>query len=467
MKKAKRIPWSVSGRTSIRNKLAELKVSAASLFHYPKEKDLQILDYVLIPGATLQWRKENPVWFQLIGSPGSGKTQHIMLYEGWENALMISRLTKNSLISGFRPDGDVDEDPSLLKVLDGKLFIVKDFTCILQGPKEERDSVIGQLRDIYDGTASRSFGNIGLQEYSSRFNMLLAVTNIIDGFHGVNSQLGERFVSRREYSVHRERITEAAFDNIVKGRKDSQWEDLKAEFHEFLSVVPRMSVKDIEWPLDMKRRAIAAAQFTATARSHVIRERDGRSIATRPSPEVGSRLVTQLVQTVVGHCILNGKKLVTQESWDFGGAQLLRDTLSTSISWTLFQMKKATEDSKRKVPTFTVRDLLPMTRLGFNTTEQIIANLHHNGILGAKHVGRTGRRSTEYYITDLTMDTLEFTRYFEGYSDEEVDIETLKQRLRSRERDRKRIEENGLSTVESTKDNQTLPRVKRGPKIKR
>lgn len=434
--RVQKFKWSPSGRKVIKKQFAQLKEECANLFYYKSDAEARILDFILLPAVSLQWDMQNPLWVQVIGSPGSGKTAHISLYEDWPKAKFVSRLTKNSLISGYRPDDDPDADPSFLNELDGNLFVIKDFTCILQGPREERDAIIGQLRDIYDGRASRVFGTLGLVEYESRFNMILAVTNIIDGFYAVNSQLGERFISRREYSLAREEITQAAFDNIVTSKYANKFGGLKEVFMNFASRIPNVPIDGLYWSQKMKQRAIVGANFIAGSRSHVIREKDGTSIASRPSPEVGSRLVTQIVQCVASFCICSGRTKVNTDAWDFGGARILRDTLPSAIAWTLYNIYLISKSSEKylRTPKFSIKELLPMTRLGWKTTERIITDLHHNGILSAEYRGRTGRRNPYYYLTEESFAILEFTRLFVGYSDEEIDISTLPLRTRRRER---------------------------------
>lgn len=430
--------WTPSGRKVIKRAFKDVKEECADVFYYESDADARILDFILLPAVSLQWGTENPLWTQVIGSPGSGKTAHISLYEDWTKAKFVSRLTKNSLISGYRPDDDPDADPSFLNELDGKLFVIKDFTCILQGPREERDSVIGQLRDIYDGRASRVFGTLGLVEYESRFNMILAVTNIIDGFYAVNSQLGERFISRREHSPARKEITKAAFDNIISGTHSTKFNDLKQNFMDYVSRIPSVPIEGLYWSQKMKQRAIVGANFIAGSRSHVMREKDGESIASRPSPEVGSRLVTQVVQCIASYCICNGQTKVNVDAWDFGGARVLRDTLPSAIAWTLYTIYNIAIDAEKRgrSPKFAVKEILPLTRLGWKTTNRIVTDLYHNGLLGAEYTGRTGRRNTYYYLTDESFAVLAFTRMFVNYSDEDVDLSTLAKRVRRKERKR-------------------------------
>lgn len=431
----KRFDWSTRGRTQIKGLIEKFREDAAEIFFYRNRIDSELIDFVALPSISLQWGTENPIWAQVIGAPGSGKTAHIALLEAWSKVVFVSRLSKNSFISGYR-DEESGDDPSFLPKINGKLLVVKDFTCILQGAKEERDAVIGQLRDIFDGHASRVLGNIGHVEYRSRFNMLIAVTNIIDGFYGVSSQLGERFISRREYTQERGKITSAALSNIIEGRNDGKIKELKNQFADLIQLTPVIDLKDIEWPLAMKRRIVAGADLVAICRSHVIREKDGKSIASKSAPEVGTRLVTQIVQCIAGYCILHGLDEVNEDAWMFGGARILRDTMPTPIAWTLSQIYEITRKRKGTKITFTIKDLLPLTRLGWHTTEQIVTDLYMNGAIDAEFVGKTGRRSTEFSMGSHLQETIKNLRLFDGYDDNEVELATLKERTKAKDQRR-------------------------------
>jgi len=432
-----RTKWTDSGRRRIRKRMQNFKESAAELYHYKKQDDTQIVEFVMMPAIALTWRSENPLWSQIIGAPSSGKTAHISLYQDWHKVKMVSRLTKNSLISGFRSEDKPKEDPSFLKELDGKLLIIKDFTTILQSPKEERDSVIGQLRDIFDGNASRVFGTIGLQEYKVKFNLLLAVTNVIDSFHSVNQQLGERFISRREYGQGRKLITATSFDNIMFGRNNNKIEELRNEFQNMLDRLPSIPINAVEWDHEMRDRAIMGADFISRCRSHVVRERDGKSIAGRPSPEVGARLVTQIVQCVASQSIATGYDTIREQAWRFGGSKVLRDTLPSAITWILYHMWQIRKTSRVKGgPWFTVKDLL-QTKMGWSTIDQITVNMYHNGLLEGRFVGRTGRRSTKFRLKDSAYEVINETRLFTGYSNDESEIKRIREGLKSKERKRK------------------------------
>ena len=419
--------------------MEKLREDASVFFHYKNRAESEILDFALVPGVTLQWlrKSKTPIWCQIIGAPSSGKTAHLSLYKDWKQAKFISSMTKNSLISGYR-EQDSEEDPSLLPLLHKKLFVIKDFTLLLQGSREERESVIGQLRDAFDGHMSRNFGNIGLMEYVSRFNLILGVTNVIDGFHSVNQQLGERFICRREYSESRVAITGKALHKTINDTEETNTEDFTKAWHEFLDHIPHVGITQIKWPKRYRNLAIMTADFIAKSRSHVVREKDGMSIASRAAPEVGARLVTQIAQVISAYCIMHGLKEVNNDAWDFGGARVLRDTLPTPISWVLFNLYRLTRDmiphKSDTMPVFYVRDLLELTTFGWKTTNQVVTDLHHNHILGCNYAGKIGTRNNQYYLHHSAYEILKKSKIFDGFTDKNVDLETLRFRIQARDR---------------------------------
>ena len=380
----RRYRWGPSGRRAIREHLATIKKFLHGFMYYPHPTDDEILDFCMLPFVTLHWKHSNPIWLQVIGPPGSGKTAHVTLTKNYRNSIFVSSLSKATLISGYRKENDEDFDPSLLPLLDGKVLIVKDFTTILQAGKEERDAVIGQLRDIFDGSASRGLGNVGLVEFTSRFNMLLCVTPAIDQYHSIGQQLGERFISRREYATNRLAITKAAIRNVVTGREDTRFAEARRMVHTFLDKMPEVSISDIVFPDEILEKIQLSCDFAAKCRSHVYREKDGRSVATRPSPEVATRLSTQIVQCLAGYCIINGLKTVNEKAWQFGGARILRDTLPAAISWVLYHIytkypPKPRNHGQKKF--FTVVDISKACRMGNAVVEGILTDLFYHAII--------------------------------------------------------------------------------------
>ena len=430
--------WDAEGQIAQRKHLAKFKENCANVLFYAGKSSSEIIDFICLPMVALNWKEQNPIWGQVIGPPGSGKTQHLDFYDGNPKAYFIDRLSSNSLISGFRPEGEEENDPSILPEMNGKLVILKEFTVILQGPKEEREAIIGQLRDIYDGKTSRAFGNIGRKEYRSRFNLALAVTPVIDGFHRANQQLGERFISRREYAVSRNQITAASFDNIFGGGFKSKMAILRSEFNELMEDTPTPPIDGVMWPPEMRHRLITMCDFVARARSHVMRERGGKHISSRPVPEVGSRLITQLAQVGAAFAVLNGYPEINEHCWDFL-CRIMRDTLPACVCWVLYHCFElasgcgADRSSKNAITAWTPRHLLESTKLGYDTVDNVLTDMQFNGILISEY-SKGGQRGTAYTMSRGMFDTFKDMRFFKDYDENEIDSETLKERTKPKER---------------------------------
>jgi hypothetical protein len=423
-------------RQEIRKDFEIIKEALAIHFKYQNRVDSEIIDFTLLSAVALRWRGGNPLWTQIIGAPGSGKTAHLELLKGWKDTEFVSRLSSNSLISGYKEPGDDETDYSFLPLLDNKLLIVKDFTTILQGPREERDSVIGQLRDIYDGHASRVMGNVGKREYESKFNMILATTYLIDGFHSINQQLGERFISRREYSIERNDLAVRAFHNAILNNGRFDLTDIRTDIRVFLSHLPICPLYAFKWPQIYVHKITMLADFIALARSHVTRERDGRSISGRPSPEVATRLVTQMGKAISAYCLINGIETINRDAWAFT-ARLMRDTLPAPVAWTLYNIYEWTKlhRYKGRMPMFNRHLISTKTKLGFYTNEQIITDLYLNGILGAEQApGKL--HNVKYYMLPSSFSVIKRTGLFNDYEHTDFDLTTMRNRIRKRERRR-------------------------------
>lgn len=84
------------------------------------------------------------------------------------------------------------KDNSLLPQLQDKLFVIHDFTPIIQGKADVQNEVCTQFRVIYDGRGEAYYKNGVMLDYKNvRFACLTGVTHVIYGFR--RSDMGERF----------------------------------------------------------------------------------------------------------------------------------------------------------------------------------------------------------------------------------------------------------------------------------
>jgi hypothetical protein len=98
----------------------------------------------------------DPLWLFLVGPPSAGKTEVIAALGDIPSIFPLSSLTPQTFASGF--EGKHGET-SLLPRLSGKTLTMKDFGSVLTMYREKKAEIIGQLREIYDGQFSKTWGN--------------------------------------------------------------------------------------------------------------------------------------------------------------------------------------------------------------------------------------------------------------------------------------------------------------------
>ncbi len=250
------------------------------------------------------WLPGDPLWLQLVGPPGATKTETLRALTG-PAVHTLSTLTPQTLISGFKGDGDKID---LLPRLDGKLLIIKDFTSILSKKPEDSAAIFSDLREAYDGYLEKSFGSgVGTKGYHSRFGLIAAVTPDIDRFRTVHQLLGERFL---RIDIHTDAHAAIERASELEGREA----EMRGELQEVLS---KCLAKAVEWvepnilvePHTLEKLR-ALAHIAATLRSGVARD-NRRIILYEPVPEVGTRMVKQLQKLAKGLANWQERAIVT------------------------------------------------------------------------------------------------------------------------------------------------------------
>ena len=116
----------------------------------------------------------DPVWIFMVACPGVGKSEILGMMKKCDDVYTTSSITPNALISGAIPYKG--REPSLLPKLDGKTLCIKDFSTIQTMRDNDRDSLLGILRDAYDGSAGKEFGTGESKHFKSKFSILAGVT---------------------------------------------------------------------------------------------------------------------------------------------------------------------------------------------------------------------------------------------------------------------------------------------------
>lgn len=255
--------------------------------------------------------KNDPLWMFLVGPPGSGKT---LLVESFLNhksgTVYMSKITRQALVSGFRGE----EDYSILPTLNGKCFIVKDFTAVLAMPLQAQIEIFGILRDVYDGHCTVPFGNMEPKVFNDLyFSNISSVTDVI---RKVNlADLGERFLKlelldeEHDPKVHI-RAALSSVENDI-GKKAAQEEFLRDSVAAFMER-PFDERKLPKIPAWLTERLVNLAQLGANLRA-VVAKGGGGDLSYRPRAEVGTRLAKCLGKLARCLCWVFDKKKIDEE----------------------------------------------------------------------------------------------------------------------------------------------------------
>jgi hypothetical protein len=316
-------PSDVSGTPSptlpeMSRTLSEVEGIFRSWLHLP---DLRPLRTVL--GTIAANRLEgDPVWTLLIGPPGSGKTEILQAATKLDNVFPIATLTEAALLSGTaQRERAKDAKGGLLREIgDHGTIVCKDFGSVLSMHRDARAAVLAALREIYDGSWTRSVGTDGGQSlhWSGKVGLLGGATQSIDRHHAVMAAMGERCILSRMPKIDAEKQAGKALDHAARGKtmRTELADAVRSLFASELRV-PR-TLSEIE-----RDHLISLAILSVHSRSAV--ERDGykREVELVPDAEAPARLVVVLERLLAG---LDSIGLERAEAWT-----VIRETALDSI----------------------------------------------------------------------------------------------------------------------------------------
>jgi hypothetical protein len=251
----------------------------------------------------------DPLWLFFIAPPSNTKTEILMCFQDYPQAVFISTLTAKTLVSGFK--SEKVENPSLLPKLSDKLLVLKDFTSVLSMRQEPRAEVIAQLREAYDGQYSKAFGNGVVFNWKGKFGLLGACTNEYDAHHGVISQMGERFLLYRSRNQDNSAMGMRAHEMV--GREDEIRAEVRAAFQKFIGQFENMKAVQFREKGSIINVIVAMACFVAVCRTPVKRDYRGDVTSVLFQTEGSGRITKQLKQLGYGLAVAYGKDIIDEE----------------------------------------------------------------------------------------------------------------------------------------------------------
>lgn len=268
----------------------------------------------------------DPIWLFLVAPSGAGKSQFINSLNKVLKVFPISTVTSKTFISGKRPKAG--EETSLLHIIGAHgILTFTDFTTMLTMHHEERNAIMGQLREIYDGSMTRVFGTGEKVTWKGKLGLIAGVTSVIHTARELYSAMGERFIIYAIELPERLEAARKAMDNtntILEKRKF-----LEDEMHKFLDDMEydqegkvTKELGGIGMPKDrpkidpeIKNDLLLLAELSTRARSPVDREwrSPNKEILYVHPPEMPTRFASQLSILASALKLLNGGELLPED----------------------------------------------------------------------------------------------------------------------------------------------------------
>lgn len=255
----------------------------------------------------------NPLWGYVIGPPGSGKTLLLNMTSTSDRTLFKSSIGPHNLISGFK----AKRDPSLMSNVNGLVLIIKDGTQLLTQPLLVKQEIFSILRDAYDGSVHRQFGNGVIREYLDlRFSVCIGVTPIVNGMS--EATLGDRFVKFQIRSLGDSHIEDRVSSaiNVVSGVEIERKIQLECNeiIRKFLAHRVRRFPIVPQWA---RRKLIPLCMLIAALRSNVDKDWRTGELLYEPEIEYGTRIAKQLTKLLRAVSVISGETAISGKSYAF------------------------------------------------------------------------------------------------------------------------------------------------------
>lgn len=280
----------------------------------------------------------DPIWLFIVAPSASGKTDLINSLSKIPGTHLLSSLTSSTFVSGMfpslklKPDGTLPPDPSLLlRLKPNTVFLLKDFTTVLNLRPDTKNEIMSQLREVYDGYMSKEFGNGNRVEWKGKVGFISGVTYSIEKSIMLSSQYGDRFL----YYKLSEIDTLAAMKKVrsVMGSERHLRSVIAVAVAEYYA--ERMPQDgDLTMP-EIPEQIVSAleliCQLVVLLRGVVDRDQYGsREVTGVNQPESPMRMYKQLVSVAKGLAILRGGE------WDDEDYPLLTKLAFDAVpSWRL------------------------------------------------------------------------------------------------------------------------------------
>lgn len=253
-----------------------------------------------------------PPFLFIIGSSSGGKTKLIQLFTKIKGYTEMGDLTANTFLSGLKRS---DKETSLLHTLDANSFLVfKDWTTILSKYKEQMGALMGQLREIYDGSFNKRTGHGDNLQWKGKVSLLAGVTTAMYVHQKDMADMGERMLY---YHLKQPNNLELGRWLMTHRKRDEK--KLEAELQDAIAAfelsrsIPSSPEELPDFDDSTEEELIEIAYLATGARSPIERkqyDRNERITMAHDREQIG-RFLKQLRVIAYGLCLLNDDGVLT------------------------------------------------------------------------------------------------------------------------------------------------------------
>jgi len=295
------------GGSDVSEKVVDFQALQGVVTSWVLLRDPDVLPVMLGAKRAHEFHGTSP-WLLLVAPPSGTKTELLRALWQVPGVYPLSELTARTFASGLDTHG---QDPSLLHRLTDEMLVLKDFTSVLEMHREERQAILAQLRELFDGRYDKAWGTGKELHWQGHLGFMAGVTPVIDSYHAVLSVLGERFLLLRVEQPPRKAVAAKALKNAEQ--ESRMRGELAAAMRGFMASLPTAPPAV---PESLRARLSEFADFVTRCRSGVVRDGYRRELEYAPEPEMPARFVKQLFELLRGAAQVLGHQEVTDEDMD-------------------------------------------------------------------------------------------------------------------------------------------------------
>lgn len=268
-----------------------------------EDKNLIWLTLASVIGNQMPGRR--PIWLMLVAPPSSGKTTALNALIGLkvynkagevvEPIHSISDITENSFASGAR--SSEGETSLLMKMPKGGVMVFKDFTSVLSKNADAKRIVMGQLREIYDGSYVKRTGTGKDIMWTGKIGALAGVTESVYQHLESLSVMGDRFMLYQVPQPNRRDMLKFKLNQERTGTtEDIQMPIAKELVHSYMQrAYSNLASVPVTLTPELEDEIIAVADFCTMVRSGIIMNDFSGEIVFVPQPEMPARMFEQML----------------------------------------------------------------------------------------------------------------------------------------------------------------------------